>query len=135
MKGEKVGRRRGGGGTERGDRVEEKEEKVLVLNPVFLPFSCPHFPLLCYTSLKVYPKTRGSSSLSPPSPIPPFLFCLTLSLSPSTSPLSPPSAFPSLLALYIYLNTEQRGCRETQNQHTVLVLKLSAEAEGHCSAE
>lgn len=94
---------------------------ILLLQPYFLPFS-----------LKV--QTRRNSSSSSPCPSVglshSFLRCPLLLICP-LRPICPPP----LLILYIYLNMELQGCRETQNQHTVSVIKLSAEAEGHCSTD
>ncbi len=117
-------------------RQGEREGLKFCFYILFFYLFLPHFPLLPYTSLEFYLQTRGNSFLLSPLPHPsrPFVFCVNLSLSPLPSLLSPPS-ISSLTARTVYLfEHEAAGCRETQNQHTVLVLKLGAKAKGWCSA-
>lgn len=117
-----MGRRGGGGAIQRGDRVQEKE-----LGFCFHTHSSYPFP-----SLISHPFMQPQWFIpNPPPSISPFLPCLIFSLSPSSP--SPPSVFPSVLALFIW-TWGCEGVKETQNQHTVLVLKFSAEAKGHCNS-
>lgn len=123
-----MGRKGGGGGTERGDRVEERrrEKRRKGWGFVFIP-SLPTFFLPSFRIASLYileGLSRNQRKLfSLPSPHR-SLHSFSVSIFPCHTllllcPL--PLSFPSC-TVYLF---EHGGCRETQNQHTVLVLKLS----------
>ncbi len=137
-----MGRRgeRGGVWGETGWRRMRRKGRaeVLLLYSLSLPFSSPRFPSLPFTSWKFYPRTRGNffslSPLLPPSHPSLRFFPLCQSFPVTLAFLSVPSLRLPLAFCAVYLfEHEAAGCRETQKQHTVLVLRLSAEAKVHCS--